>query len=109
MDSVKGRWMKKGKLVAASPLIALVELYVGVLKASDPTQVEAKEVRLSDIAPITLDDTDVRTERDTGLHIIIIIYARLEVVVTGEKIDEITELNIAEDFDNRTSKKASIS
>ncbi|XP_044395898.1 uncharacterized protein [Triticum aestivum] len=32
-----------------------------VLKASDPTQVEAKEVRLSDIAPITLDDTDVRT------------------------------------------------
>uniref|UniRef100_M8BZK2 Uncharacterized protein n=1 Tax=Aegilops tauschii TaxID=37682 RepID=M8BZK2_AEGTA len=33
---------------------------------------------------ITLDDTDVRTERDTGLHIIIIIYARLEVVVTGE-------------------------
>ncbi|KAI5005956.1 hypothetical protein ZWY2020_033199 [Hordeum vulgare] len=33
----------------------------GVAKASDPTQMEAKEVRLSDIAPITLDDTDVRT------------------------------------------------
>ncbi|XP_037446873.1 nuclear pore complex protein NUP205-like [Triticum dicoccoides] len=32
-----------------------------VPKASDRTQVEAKEVRLSDMPPITLDDTDVQT------------------------------------------------
>ncbi|XP_073352586.1 uncharacterized protein [Aegilops tauschii subsp. strangulata] len=57
-----------------------------VPKASNPTQVEAKEVQLSDIAPIMLDDTDVKT-----------------------KIDDIAELDIAEDFDNRPSKKAKIS
>ncbi|XP_044378738.1 2-methoxy-6-polyprenyl-1,4-benzoquinol methylase, mitochondrial-like [Triticum aestivum] len=32
-----------------------------VAKASNPTQVEAKEVRLSDLAPMMLDDTDVET------------------------------------------------
>lgn len=30
-------------------------------KASDRTQVESKEVRLPDMPPITLDDTDVQT------------------------------------------------
>ena len=30
-------------------------------KASDRTQVESKEVRLPDMPPITLDDTDVKT------------------------------------------------
>ncbi|XP_044442874.1 uncharacterized protein [Triticum aestivum] len=59
---------------------------VQVPKASNPTEVEAKEVQLSDIAPIMLDDTDVKT-----------------------KIDDIAELDIAEDFDNRPSKKAKIS
>ncbi|XP_037437780.1 uncharacterized protein LOC119305338 [Triticum dicoccoides] len=58
-----------------------------VAKASNPTQVEAKEVRLSDLAPMMLDDTDVQTQ----------------------KIDDIAELNLAEDFDNRPSKKARIS
>jgi hypothetical protein len=34
---------------------------VQVPKASNSTQEEAKEVRLSDMAPIMLDDTDVQT------------------------------------------------
>jgi hypothetical protein len=36
-------------------------MHVQVPKASNPTRVEAKEVQLSDIAPIMLDDTDVQT------------------------------------------------
>ena len=38
-------------------------VHVQVPKASNPTEVEAKEVQLSDIAPIMLDDTDVKTVR----------------------------------------------
>ena len=41
----------------------MASLCVQVAKASNPTQVEAKEVQLSDIAPIMLDDTDVKTVR----------------------------------------------
>ena len=41
--------------------MSLLCMRVQVAKASNPTQVEAKEVQLSDIAPIMLDDTDVKT------------------------------------------------
>jgi hypothetical protein len=41
--------------------MSLLCVRVQVPKVSDPTQVEAKEVRLSDIAPMTLDDTDMHT------------------------------------------------
>ncbi|VAI45227.1 unnamed protein product [Triticum turgidum subsp. durum] len=44
----------------ASPAFRTLLSYP-VPKASDRTQVEAKEVRLSDMPPITLDDTDVQT------------------------------------------------
>ncbi|KAF7006432.1 hypothetical protein CFC21_021481 [Triticum aestivum] len=40
-----------------SPTVATTE----VANASNPTQVEAREVRLSDLAPMMLDDTDVQT------------------------------------------------
>ncbi|XP_044340644.1 uncharacterized protein [Triticum aestivum] len=45
-----------------SPTVATTE----VAKASNPTQVEAKEVRLSDLAPMMLDDTDVQTMLSVG-------------------------------------------
>ena len=41
--------------------MSLLCMRVQVAKASNPTQVEAKEVRLSDLAPMMLDDTDVQT------------------------------------------------
>ena len=41
--------------------MSLLCMRVQVAKASNPTQVEAKEVRLSDLAPMMLDDTDVET------------------------------------------------
>jgi hypothetical protein len=41
--------------------MSLLCMHVQVPKASNPTQVEAKEVQLSDIAPIMLDDTDLKT------------------------------------------------
>ena len=40
--------------------MSLMCMHVQVPKASNPTQVEAKEVQLSDIAPIMLDYTDVQ-------------------------------------------------
>jgi hypothetical protein len=42
-------------------LASLPSVRVQGPKASDRTQVEAKEVRLPDMPPITLDDTDVQT------------------------------------------------
>ncbi|XP_048561289.1 uncharacterized protein LOC125542337 isoform X3 [Triticum urartu] len=62
-----------------SPTVATTE----VPKTSDRTQVEAKEIRLSDMPPVTLDDRN--------MHI---------------KTDDTSEMNIPEDFDNRPSKKA---
>uniref|UniRef100_A0A453SPE9 Uncharacterized protein n=1 Tax=Aegilops tauschii subsp. strangulata TaxID=200361 RepID=A0A453SPE9_AEGTS len=62
-----------------SPTVATTE----IPKTSDRTQVEAKEIRLSDMPPVTLDDSNMHT-----------------------KTDDITEMNIQEDFDNRPSKKA---
>ncbi|KAI5011531.1 hypothetical protein ZWY2020_013668 [Hordeum vulgare] len=53
-----------------------------VLKESDRTQMEAKEVQPSDMPPVTLDDTNVNTE-----------------------IDDIAEVNIVEDLDNPPSEK----
>uniref|UniRef100_A0A0E0JX13 Uncharacterized protein n=1 Tax=Oryza punctata TaxID=4537 RepID=A0A0E0JX13_ORYPU len=44
----------------AAPAFRALLSYPGP-KASDRTQVEAKEVRLPDMPPITLDDTDVQT------------------------------------------------
>ncbi|KAK3156306.1 hypothetical protein QOZ80_2AG0105440 [Eleusine coracana subsp. coracana] len=44
----------------AAPLFRSLLSYPGP-KASDRTQVESKEVRLPDMPPITLDDTDVKT------------------------------------------------
>ena len=41
--------------------MSLLCMRVQVAKASNPTQVEAKEVRLSDLAPTMLDDTDMET------------------------------------------------
>ena len=62
-----------------SPTVATTE----VPKTSDRTQVEAKEIRLSDMPPVTLDDSNMHT-----------------------KTDDTSEMNIPEDFDNRPSKKA---
>ncbi|EMS65035.1 hypothetical protein TRIUR3_35089 [Triticum urartu] len=60
------------------------EIYLEMVpKTSDRTQVEAKEIRLSDMPPVTLDDRN--------MHI---------------KTDDTSEMNIPEDFDNRPSKKA---
>ncbi|XBI01432.1 hypothetical protein VPH35_130207 [Triticum aestivum] len=64
-----------------SPTVATTEI-----PKTDRTQVEAKEIRLSDMPPVTLDDSNMHT-----------------------KTDDITEMNIREDFDNRPSKKAKIS
>ncbi|XBI32656.1 hypothetical protein VPH35_056079 [Triticum aestivum] len=57
-----------------------------VPKMPDRTRVEAKEIRLSDMPPVTLDDSNMHT-----------------------KTDDTSEMNIPEDFDNRPSKKAKIS
>ncbi|XBH83603.1 uncharacterized protein LOC119295207 isoform X1 [Triticum dicoccoides] len=64
-----------------SPTVATTEI-----PKTDRTQVEAKEIRLSNMPPVTLDDSN--------MHI---------------KTNDITEMNIREDFDNRPSKKAKIS
>uniref|UniRef100_A0A8R7K394 Uncharacterized protein n=1 Tax=Triticum urartu TaxID=4572 RepID=A0A8R7K394_TRIUA len=44
-------------------VMSLLCVHVQVPKASDRTQVKAKEVWLSDMPPVTLDDTDVQIEK----------------------------------------------
>jgi nuclear pore complex protein Nup205 len=53
----------------AAPAFRALLSYPGP-KASDRTQVEAKEVRLPDMPPITLDDTDVQTVSSLANHLV---------------------------------------
>ncbi|EMS50657.1 hypothetical protein TRIUR3_31134 [Triticum urartu] len=67
-----------------------------VAKASNPTQVEAKEVRLSDLAPMMLDDTDVETLKKGGLFKI----KGADSFQVDVEIDfELTSIDIAVPFD----------
>jgi nuclear pore complex protein Nup205 len=54
-------WVSSVLIGVTLILASLPSVRVQGPKASDRTQVEAKEVRLPDMPPITLDDTDVQT------------------------------------------------
>ncbi|XP_037476814.1 uncharacterized protein LOC119354211 isoform X1 [Triticum dicoccoides] len=65
-----------------SPTVATTE----VAKASNPTQVEAREVRLSDLAPMMLDDTDVQTMLSVGCPLLLKFYHHLVVLESRDNI-----------------------
>ncbi|KAM3333808.1 hypothetical protein ACQJBY_028733 [Aegilops geniculata] len=66
--------------------VSLTVATTGVAKASNPTQVEAKEVRLSDLAPMMLDDTDVQTMLSVGYPLLLKFYHHLVVLESRDGI-----------------------